>query len=121
MGRGEKTFSSDRAVDRSTNDSEWEQTELRFTSDYDGAFNFTLGFFQLESQSETNYGIATPYMEYWGNVSSGPNTIFSPASAGYGGAPYWVNYFGALPVVSAQVTAGVLAGLIPPAQRKAQS
>ena len=29
MGRGEKTFSSDRAVDRSTNDSEWEQTELK--------------------------------------------------------------------------------------------
>ena len=35
-----KLFASDRAVDRSTNDSEWRQTELRFTSDYDGAFNF---------------------------------------------------------------------------------
>ena len=116
MGRGEKTFSSDRAVDRATTDSEWAQTELRFSSDYDGAFNFTLGFFNLETQSATTYGIAAPYMEYWGNVSSGPNVIFSPASAGYGGAPYWVNYFGALPVVSAQVTAGVMAGLIPPAQ-----
>ena len=116
MGRGEKTFASDVAVDRSTNDSEWAQTELRFTSDYDGAFNFTLGFFKLDTQSATNYGIATPYMEYWGNVSSGPNAkVFSPASAGFGGAPYWVNYFGALPVVSAQVTAGVMAGLIPPA------
>jgi outer membrane receptor protein involved in Fe transport len=115
MGRGEKLYSSDAAVDRSTNDSEWAQTELRFTSDYDGAFNFTLGFFHLDSQSETNYGIATPYMEYWGNVSSGPNVKFSPSSAGYGGAPYWVTYFGALPVVSAQVTQGVLAGLIPPA------
>ena len=116
MGRGEKTFSSDRAVDRATTDSEWAQTELRFSSDYDGAFNFTLGFFNLETQSATTYGIAAPYMEYWGNVSSGPNVIFSPASAGYGGQPYWVNYFGALPVVSAQVTAGVMAGLIPPAQ-----
>ncbi|MDC0365313.1 TonB-dependent receptor [Gammaproteobacteria bacterium] len=115
MGRGEKTFSSDRAVDRATTDGEWAQTELRFSSDYDGAFNFTLGFFNLDTQSATTYGIATPYMEYWGNVSSGPNVIFSPASAGYGGAPYWVNYFGALPVVSAQVTAGVMAGLIPPA------
>ena len=116
MGRGQKTFASDVAVDRSTNDSEWQQTELRFTSDYDGAFNFTLGFFNLDSQSQTNYGIATPYMEYWGNVSAGPNAqVFSPASAGFGGAPYWVNYFGALPVVSAQVTAGVMAGLIPPA------
>ena len=82
MGRGEKTFLLIVAVDRSTNDSEWSQTELRFTSDYDGAFNFTLGFFMDETQSATNYGIATPYMEYWGNVSSGPNTIFSPASAG---------------------------------------
>ena len=115
-GRGMKTYSSDVAVDRAATDAEWSQTELRFSSDYDGAFNFTLGFFMNESQSMTNYGIATPYMEYWGNVSSGPNTIFSPASAGFGGAPYWVNYFGALPVVSAQVTAGVLAGLIPPAQ-----
>ena len=116
MGRGTQTFASDRAVDRSTNDSEWSQTELRFTSDYDGAFNFTLGFYMDDTQSATNYGIATPYMEYWGNVSSGPNAqVFSPASAGYGGAPYWVNYFGALPIVSAQVTAGVMAGLIPPA------
>ena len=55
-------------------------------------------------------------MEYWGNVSSGPNVKFSPASAGYGGAPYWVTYFGALPVVSAQIGAAVAAGLIPPAQ-----
>ena len=42
MGRGEKTFSSDRAVDRSTNDSEWSKQNLRFTSDYDGAFNLLL-------------------------------------------------------------------------------
>ena len=115
-GRGVKTFASDVAVDRSANEAEWNQTELRFSSDYDGAFNFTFGVFKGESRSETNYGIATPYMEYWGNVSAGPNVIFSPASAGFGGAPYWVNYFGALPVVAAQVTAGVMAGLIPPAQ-----
>ena len=45
MGRGDANILLlDRAVDRSTNDSEWSQTELRFTSDYDGAFNFTLGF-----------------------------------------------------------------------------
>ena len=62
MGRGEKTFSSDQAVDRSSNDSEWAQTELRFSSDYDGAFNFTLGFFNIETQSATNYGIAAPYL-----------------------------------------------------------
>ena len=116
MGRGLKTFGSDVAVDRSTNESEWSQTELRFTSDYDGDFNFTLGFYADETDSETDYGIATPYMEYWGNVSSGPNVKFSPDSAGYGGAPYWVTYFGALPVVSAQIGAAVAAGLIPPAQ-----
>ena len=114
-GRGVTSYGSDVAVDRSANDAEWSQTELRFSSDYDGAFNFTFGIFMNESQSETNYGIATPYMEYWGNVSSGPNGVLFPASQGYGGAPYWVNYFGALPVVAAQVTAGVMAGLIPPA------
>ena len=116
MGRGVQTYSSDQAIDKSSNDSEWAQTELRFSSDYDGAFNFTLGFFNIETQSATNYGIGAPTWQYWSDVSAGPNAIFSPASAGYGGAPYWVTYFGALPVVSAQVTQGVMAGLITPAQ-----
>ncbi|MDB4242761.1 TonB-dependent receptor [Gammaproteobacteria bacterium] len=116
MGRGEQLYSSDVAVDRSTNDAEWSQTELRFTSDYDGAFNFTLGFYDYDNQSATNYGIATPYMEYWGNTSAGPAPILSTISADFGGIPYWGTYFAAIPVVGAQVAAGVALGLIPPAQ-----
>ncbi|MDB9907686.1 TonB-dependent receptor [Gammaproteobacteria bacterium] len=116
MGRGEQLYSSDVAVDRATNDAEWSQTELRFTSDYDGAFNFTLGFYDYDNQSATNYGIATPYMEYWGNTSAGPAPILSTISADFGGIPYWGTYFAAIPVVGAQVAAGVALGLIPPAQ-----
>ncbi len=42
---GMRTYTSDQAMDRSINESEWQQTELRFSSDYDGAFNFTFGLF----------------------------------------------------------------------------
>ena len=42
---GMRTYTSDQAMDRSFNESEWEQYELRFSSDYDGAFNFTFGLF----------------------------------------------------------------------------
>ena len=34
-GVGTKVYASDQAVDRSTNESEWWQNEIRITSDYD--------------------------------------------------------------------------------------
>ena len=113
MGLGNKVYTSDQAADRSMNEAEWSQTELRFSSDYDGIINYTFGIFASESKSETNYNIATPYMEYWGNVGSGPVGKIFPATAPYGGAPFWVGWFQTLPVASAQATAAVMAGAIP--------
>jgi hypothetical protein len=68
-----RTYTSDQAMDRSFNESEWQQYELRFSSDYDGAFNFTFGLFSSSADSETDYNIGTPYMNYWGDVSTGPH------------------------------------------------
>lgn len=113
---GMRTYTSDQAMDRSFNESEWQQYELRFSSDYDGAFNFTFGLFSSSADSETDYNIGTPYMNYWGDVSTGPIGAIFPDAAPYGGAPFWVGWFQTLPVASAQATQLVLAGLLPPAQ-----
>jgi outer membrane receptor protein involved in Fe transport len=115
-GLGMKTYTSDQAMDRSFNESEWEQYELRFSSDYDGSFNFTFGLFSSASDSETNYNIGTPYMNYWSDVSTGPIGAIFPDAAPYGGTPFWLGWFQTLPVASAQATQLVLAGLLPPAQ-----
>jgi outer membrane receptor protein involved in Fe transport len=112
---GMKTYTSDQAMDRSFNEAEWEQYELRFSSDYDGAFNFTFGLFASSSGSETNYNIGTPYMSYWSDVSTGPLGAIFPESAPYGATPFWLGWFQTLPVASAQATQLVMAGLLPPA------
>ena len=36
-------------IDYSANESEWSQTELRFSSDFDGKFNFTAGYYYNET------------------------------------------------------------------------
>jgi outer membrane receptor protein involved in Fe transport len=110
-----KTYTSDQAMDRAFSESEWEQYELRFSSDYDGSFNFTFGLFASATDSETNYNIGTPYMNYWSDVSTGPIGAIFPDAAPYGGTPFWLGWFQTLPVAQAQATQLVLAGLLPPA------
>jgi outer membrane receptor protein involved in Fe transport len=114
-GLGMKTYTSDQAMDRAFSESEWEQYELRFSSDYDGSFNFTFGLFASATDSETNYNIGTPYMNYWSDVSTGPIGAIFPDAAPYGGTPFWLGWFQTLPVAQAQATQLVLAGLLPPA------
>jgi outer membrane receptor protein involved in Fe transport len=110
-----RTYTSDQAMDRAFSESEWEQYELRFSSDYDGSFNFTFGLFASATDSETNYNIGTPYMNYWSDVSTGPIGAIFPDAAPYGGTPFWLGWFQTLPVAQAQATQLVLAGLLPPA------
>jgi iron complex outermembrane receptor protein len=111
-GIGTKTYTTDQAVDQSTNESEWSQTELRFTSDYDSAFNFTAGLFHRTESSETDYRITAPYMSYWGNTSTGPVCAILPETCNKGGTPFWgtwfqsLAYYGAPAVVGAAVMAG---------------
>ena len=115
-GVGLQTYTSDQAADMSTNESEWSQTELRFSSDYDGAFNFTAGLFHQTTSSETDYRIATPYMSYWGNTSTGPICKIFAYSCGLGGAPFWSPFFSGLAAAAAQAPGLIAAGVITPAQ-----
>ena len=50
-----RTYASEQRVDRSTNESEWQQTELRFSSEFDGKFNFTCSMYENRVGSETDY------------------------------------------------------------------
>lgn len=115
-GIGMQTFTSDQAADMSTNESEWSQTELRFTSDYDSAFNFTAGLFHQTISSETDYRITAPYMSYWGDTSTGPICAIFAYSCGLGGAPFWSPFFSGLAAAAAQAPGLIAAGVITPAQ-----
>ena len=115
-GHGMTTYSSDQAMDRSTNESEWSQTELKFSSDYDGNFNFTAGLFYSDADSATDYHIQTPYMEYWADTSVGPICSFFAYSCNKGGAGFWGNFFQGLAGASAQAPGLIAAGIITPAQ-----
>ena len=115
-GIGMQTFTSDQAADMSTNESEWSQTELRFTSDYDSAFNFTAGLFHSTTSSETDFRITAPYMSYWGDTSTGPICAIFAYSCGLGGAPFWSPFFSGLAAAAAQAPGLIAAGVITPAQ-----
>ena len=115
-GLGLTTYTSDQAADISTNEAEWSQTELRFTSAYDGVFNFTAGFFHSTTSSQTNYHITAPYMNYWGNSSAGPVCAIFAYSCDKGGAPFWGTWFQGLAAASAQAPGLIAAGIITPAQ-----
>ena len=115
-GIGTRTYTSDQAVDVSTNESEWSQTELRFSSDYDGAFNFTAGLYHETIGSETDFRITAPYMSYWGDTSTGPICAIFSYTCGLGGAPFWSPFFSGLAAAAGQAPGLIAAGIITPAQ-----
>ena len=115
-GIGTRTYTSDQAVDFSTNESEWSQTELRFSSDYDGAFNFTAGLYHETISSETDFRITAPYMSYWGDTSTGPICAIFSYTCGLGGAPFWSPFFSGLAAAAGQAPGLIAAGIITPAQ-----
>lgn len=116
--RGSYVYASDQAIDRSANESEWWQNEIRITSDYDGNFNFTAGLFRIDTDSSTDYHITTPYMAYWGDTTYGPAcTLFG--QCGYGGAPFWATSFQAAAGAAATAEELVLAGQLPASQANA--
>ena len=115
-GIGTRTYTSDQAVDVSTNESEWSQTELRFSSDYDGAFNFTAGLYHETIGSETDFRITAPYMSYWGDTSTGPICAIFSYTCGLGGAPFWSPFFSGLAAAAGQAPGLIAAGIITPAE-----
>ena len=113
-GVGMRTYDSEQNIDYSANESEWSQTEIRFSSDYDGKFNFTAGYYYNETGSETDYHIKSPSLMYYGNTSNGPHCVVFATTCNLGGLPYWGTFFAQLPVGIATATGMAQAGLIPP-------
>jgi outer membrane receptor protein involved in Fe transport len=113
-GVGMRTYTSEQNIDMSTNESEWSQTELRFSSDYDGQFNFTLGFYHQTTSSETDYHIKSPSLMYYGNTNNGPHCQIFPATCNVGGLPYWGTFFGGLTAGITSATGLAQVGAIDP-------
>ena len=112
---GTKTYASNGTIDYSATESEWAQTEARFYSDFDGNLNFSAGIFYIEGQSQVDYDLAAPYMNYWGDTSNGPICAIFSYSCGYGGTPFWGTWFQSLPAGQASAAQLIAAGLLPPA------
>lgn len=110
---GTKTYASNGTIDYSATESEWSQTEVRFYSDFDGNFNFSGGLFYLESQSQVDYDLAAPYMNYWGDTTNGPICAIFSYTCGMGGSAFWATYFTELPAGQASAAALIAAGLLP--------
>jgi outer membrane receptor protein involved in Fe transport len=110
---GTKTYASNGTIDYSATESEWSQTEVRFYSDFDGNFNFSGGIFYLESQSQVDYDLAAPYMNYWGDTTNGPICAIFSYTCGMGGSAFWSTYFTQLPAGQASAAALIAAGLLP--------
>ena len=111
-GVGMRTYASEQNIDKSSNESEWQQTELRFSSEFDGKFNFTFGMYENRTGSETDYHIKSPSLMYYGNTSDGPHCAVFSATCERGGSAYWVTFFGGLPGGIEAATNLALAGAI---------
>ena len=113
-GVGMRTYDSEQNIDYSANESEWSQTEIRFSSDFDGKFNFTAGYYYNETGSETDYHIKSPSLMYYGNTNNGPHCVIFPATCNVGGIAYWGTFFAGLPAGIASATGLAQIGAIPP-------
>ena len=109
-----RTYASEQNIDLSTNESEWSQTELRFSSDFDGKINFTFGLYNNTVNSETDYHIKSPSLQYYGNTSDGPHCQVFAATCNVGGLPYWGTFFGGLSSAVATATGLAQVGAIAP-------
>ena len=107
---GTNTYASNGTIDYSATEAEWTQTEVRFYSDFDGAFNFSAGLFYLEAQSQVDYDLAAPYMNYWGDTSNGPLCAIFSYTCGLGGLPFWGTWFETLPEAQALVGGAIASG-----------
>jgi outer membrane receptor protein involved in Fe transport len=116
QGVGLRTYTSEQNIDYAAAESEWSQTELRFSSNYDGKLNFTFGLFSDNVSSEVDYHIKSPSLQYYGDTSEGPHCAIFAYTCGLGGLPYWGTFFANLPVGGAKATDLVMAGVITPAQ-----
>ena len=67
-----ETVATDRSYDFSDVSYESQQAEINIISDYDGAFNFTAGYYTYDSRNDNEYRVQTTGTQYIGDFSSHP-------------------------------------------------
>ena len=84
---------TDRTYDFSDVYSNDQQFEMNIISDFDGAFNYTLGVYTYDGRNDNNYSVQTAGSSFLANFGNHPyNQVFQslglPDMSGYGGLPF---------------------------------
>ncbi len=110
---------TDRTYDFSDVKYESQQAEINLISDFDGPFNYTLGYYMYDSRNDNEYRVQTPGTQYIGDFSSHP---YYPTITGLlgidfgakGGVPFYQGLLGVVALATPALTAqGMLAAGLP--------
>ena len=89
----ERNFTTTEEADESESNYVSRQFELRIQSELDSATNGTGGLYYEVTDSQTNYKVTSPGMQYYSDVSKGPIGGLFPDLGVYGGLGFWATYF----------------------------
>ncbi len=110
---------TDRTYDFSDVKYESQQAEINIISDFDGPFNYTVGYYMYDSRNDNEYRVQTPGTQYIGDFSSHP---YYPTVTGLlgidfgakGGVPFYQGLLGVVALATDALTAqGMLAAGLP--------
>ena len=110
---------TDRTYDFSDVKYESQQAEINIISDFDGPFNYTVGYYMYDSRNDNEYRVQTPGTQYIGDFSSHP---YYPTVTGLlgidfgakGGVPFYQGLLGVVALATPALTAqGMLAAGLP--------
>ena len=110
---------TDRTYDFSDVKYESQQAEINIISDFDGPFNYTVGYYMYDSRNDNEYRVQTPGTQYIGDFSSHP---YYPTITGLlgidfgakGGVPFYQGLLGVVALATDALTAqGMLAAGLP--------
>ncbi len=89
----EANFTTTDEADESESNYVSKQFEIRIQSMLDSATNGTGGLYYETTDSQTNYKVTSPGMQYYSDVSKGPIGGLFPDLGVYGGLGFWATYF----------------------------
>ena len=117
-----ETVATDRSYDFSDVSYTSQQAEINIISDYDGAFNFTAGYYTYDSRNDNEYRVQTTGTQYIGSFADHPyaptiNALLGVNLNAKGGVAFYQSLLGAVALAPTALTAqGLLAaGIMPSA------
>ena len=101
---------TDRTYDFSDVKYESQQAEINIISDFDGPWNYTVGYYTYDSRNDNEYRVQTPGTQYIGDFSSHP---YYPTVTGLlgidfgakGGVPFYQGLLGVVALATPAITA----------------